>query len=586
MKKLISLVMVLCLVLCMFAGCGGSDSTVTSSQSETESVSAEAPASETATTDPVEVPSTVEEEEVEQLEQALAISELVIENPYSFPLVEEETVVTMWCDLIPPLFNAMPNGMSDNLVIQELQERTGITLEISSTAITSAGDTVSLMVASGDYPEIWSAFGSYYTGGIPEAIEQELIWDLAEYKENFPSYFTILDNYPAYGKNAYTDDGQVGVLNGIWTNPVVDVGLAVRQDYMDELGLDTPTTLDDFYEALTLMKSEFGATYYMNQDSSDPVNSFAQCFGVIGNATTSNSSTYAYYMAKNGEEVVFSPLADGFKDYLETMAKWYSEGLIYADFLSAPDSIPATDLLLGGSIGVTYYNTASYTTLMAQVDEGSSFKLTPVEVPVNVETGEAGHLGRQVDYTSPKGYSLSTALEPGSDKFDAVCAMLDYLYTDEGSELFNYGVENETFTYGENGEHVWTDLMVNNPDGLAYSWCLSRYTFGAGSFRIDSSRTLANYGDEEMHLIEVWNNGAVDTRDVLTTALSLNSDEATEFSAAFSDIRTYVQQNILAFITGTRAIDEYDSFVSDIEGMGIDTCTGILQDALDRYNQR
>ena len=595
MKKLFAMLLAASMLLCLFGGCGEGASTVSVASEPAASETQAAPESAPElTSEMAEVPeasgleeSIVEEVpgEMTQAQQLESMQNLVIENPYSFPLVDSETTVTMWCDLIPPLFNAMPNGMSDNMVLQELQNRTGITLDITSTAITGAADAVSLQVASGDYPEIWSGFGSYYTGGIPEAIEQEIILDLAEYKENFPSYFEILDTYPIYGKNAYTDDGNVGVLSGIWTNPVVDVGLTVRQDYLDELGLDVPTTLDDFYEALTAMKDKYGAYYYMNQDSSDPVNSFAQCFGVVGNA--SSSSTYAYYMAKDGEEVVFSPMEDGFKDYLETMAKWYSEGLIYADFLSAPDAVPATDLLLGGNIGVTYYNAASYTTLMSQVEEGSSFKLTPVEPPVNVETGEPGHLGRLVDYVSIKGYSLSTALEPGTEKFDAVCSMLDYLYTNEGSELMNYGVEDVTFTYDENGDHVWTDLMVNNPDGLAYSWCISRYTFGAGSFRIDSTRTLANYGDEEMHLIEVWNDGESDTRDVLPTGgLSLTSDEASDYAAAFSDIRTHVQQNILSFITGGRPISEYDQFREEIQNMGIDDCTQILQDALDRYNQR
>ena len=596
MKKLFAILLAATMLTCMLGGCGKAAASVsdsgTASKTETTAESQDsAPAATAAAEQPAEA-SNPEESAVEkvpgemtQAEQLESMQNLVIENPYTFPLVDTDTTVTMWCDLIPPLFNAMPNGMSDNMVLQELQKRTGITLDITSTAITGAADAVSLQVASGDYPEIWSGFGSYYTGGISEAIEQEIILDLAEYKENFSSYFEILDNYPIYGKNAYTDDGNVGVLNGIWTNPVVDVGLAVRQDYLDELGLDVPTTLDDFYEALTAMKDKYGAYYYMNQDSSDPVNSFAQCFGVVGNA--GSSSTYAYYMAKNGEEVVFSPLEDGFKDYLETMAKWYSEGLIYTDFLSAPDAVPGSDLLLSGDIGVTYYNAASYTTLMGQVEAGSSFKLTPVEPPVNVETGEPGHLGRLVDYVSPKGYSLSTALEPGSETFDAVCSMLDYLYTNEGSELMNYGMEDVTFTYDADGNHVWTDLMVNNPDGLAYSWCISRYTFGAGSFRIDSSRTLANYGDEEMHLIEVWNNGECDTRDVLpSSGLSLTSDEAAAYSAGFSDIRTHAQQNILAFITGTRSIDEYDTFVEELESMNVDECTQILQDALDRYNQR
>ena len=596
MKKLFAILLAAAMLICMLGGCGGtaasvSDSGTASKAETTAETQNSAPAANAAAEQPAEASnpeeSAVEEAhgEMSQAEQLESMQNLVIENPYTFPLVDTDTTVTMWCDLIPPLFNAMPNGMADNMVLQELQKRTGITLDITSTAITGAADAVSLQVASGDYPEIWSGFGSYYTGGISEAIEQEIILDLAEYKENFPSFFEILDNYPIYGKNAYTDDGNVGVLNGIWTNPVVDVGLAVRQDYLDELGLDVPTTLDDFYEALTAMKDKYDAYYYMNQDSSDPVNSFAQCFGVVGNA--GSSSTYAYYMAKNGEEVVFSPLEDGFKDYLDTMAKWYSEGLIYSDFLSAPDAIPDSDLLLNGDIGVTYYNAASYTTLMSQVEAGSSFKLTPVEPPVNVETGEPGHLGRLVDYVSPKGYSLSTALEPGSEKFEAVCAMLDYLYTNEGSELMNYGMEDVTFTYDADGNHVWTDLMVNNPDGLAYSWCISRYTFGAGSYRIDSSRTLANYGDEEMHLIEVWNDGESDTRDVLpSSGLSLTSDEAAAYSAGFSDIRTHVQQNILAFITGTRSIDEYDTFVEELESMNVDECTQILQDALDRYNQR
>ena len=348
--------------------------------------------------------------------------------------------------------------------------------------------------------------------------------------------------------------------------------------------MDVPTTLDGFYELLTIFHDQYGATYFMNQNSSDPVNSFAQCFGVIGNA--SDSTTYAYYMAKDGTDVAFSPLEDGFRDYLSTMAQWYSEGLIYEDFLSASDSIPETDILLDGQIGITYYSVPNYTTLMGQVAEGDTFDLLPVEVPVNVETGEAVHLGRQAEYTSAKGFSLSTNLDDDSEEFSVACKLLDYLYTDEGSELCNYGVEDITFTYGDNGEHVWTDLMLNNPNGLAYSWCLNCYTIGAGSFRIDSSRTMNNYGESELNMIETWNNTENDASEMIPTALSLTPEESAAYSATFSDIRTHVQQSILEFITGSKSMEEYDSFVGEIQSMGIDECTQILQDALDRYNQR
>lgn len=512
----------------------------------------------------------------------MALKDLVIDNSHTFPLTDSELTLTMWCDLIPPLFNHMPNGMADNLVYQTLQERSGVSLDITSTAITAASDQVSLIIASGDFPNIWSGFGTYYTNGLEEAVEEELIHDLADYKEEFPAFFTIIDGYDAYGRNAYTDSGVVGVLNGIWTSPTIDTGLTIRKDWFEALDMEIPTTLEDFHTLLTAFRDQYGATYFMNQTSSDPVNSFAQCFGVVGNANV--NTTYAYFMAKDGQQVAFSPVEENFRDYLETMQTWYGEGLIYEDFANYSDNIPDAGMLLNGDIGVTYYSVANYTTLMEQVTD--SFALMAVDVPVNVETGEPAHLGRQVEYTSGKGFSLSTSLTPGSEEFQAACAMLDYLYTDEGSELCNYGVEGETFTYGPDGEHVWTDLMLNNPNGLAYSWCLNCYTLGAGSFRIDSTRTMNNYGEGELSLMEVWNNSANDATDCLPTSLSLTSDESAEFSATFSDINTYVQTNILSFITGAKPMDEFDQFVADIENMGVDRCIEILQDALDRYNQR
>ena len=265
MRRILALIAVLCMCVTLLAGCGERE---TSSLPAPETTSAAGESTQTQTTSPSETiaDSILETSPTEDMasaeeEQIASLENATIKNPYTFPLVEEATTVTMWCDLIPPLFNYMPNGMADNLVLQELQSLTGITLEITSTAITSASDTVSLMIASGAFPEIWSGFGTYYAGSISEAIEEELLLDLAEYKAYFPSFFQIIDTYDTYGKNAYTDNANIGVLNGIWTNPKLDVGLTLRKDYLDELGLDIPTTLDGFYQALTLMNENYGATY-------------------------------------------------------------------------------------------------------------------------------------------------------------------------------------------------------------------------------------------------------------------------------------------------------------------------------------
>ncbi len=165
-KRLSALLSAL-LVLGLLAGCGNTAAASAASAASSEPAQAAAPETaqpippaeassaqeaEASWVDPV--PAELDASQAQQLEE---MQNLHIENPYTFPLTDEDMTVTMWCDLIPPLFNAMPNGMSDNLAIQELQKRTGITLDITSTAITSAADTVSLLVASGDFPEIWSA---------------------------------------------------------------------------------------------------------------------------------------------------------------------------------------------------------------------------------------------------------------------------------------------------------------------------------------------------------------------------------------------------------------------------------------------
>lgn len=138
MKKMFAMILAVSMLACLFSGCGdGAASTSAASTASTEvqdSAPAATPAAEQSAEASNQEGSLAEQQpgEMTQDEQLESMQNLVIENPYTFPLVDTETTVTMWCDLIPPLFNAMPNGMSDNMVLQELQKRTGITLDITA----------------------------------------------------------------------------------------------------------------------------------------------------------------------------------------------------------------------------------------------------------------------------------------------------------------------------------------------------------------------------------------------------------------------------------------------------------------------
>ncbi|WKL04141.1 hypothetical protein Q0F98_13620 [Paenibacillus amylolyticus] len=51
---------------------------------------------------------------------------------------------------------------------------------------------------------------------------------------------------------------------------------------------------------------------------------------------------------------------------------------------------------------------------------------------------------------------------------------MDYNYSEEGSDLFNFGIENDS--YVREGEGVkFTDTIINNPNGLTYDQALASY---------------------------------------------------------------------------------------------------------------
>ena len=64
------------------------------------------------------------------------------------------------------------------------------------------------------------------------------------------------------------------------------------------------------------------------------------------------------------------------------------------------------------------------------------------------------------------------------------------------------------------------------------------------------------------------------------------SEESYEFNSAYNDISTFLDENILKFLTGAKSFDEYDAFVDRLYGFGIENCIDLYQAAYDRYLEK
>ena len=66
----------------------------------------------------------------------------------------------------------------------------------------------------------------------------------------------------------------------------------------------------------------------------------------------------------------------------------------------------------------------------------------------------------------------------------------------------------------------------------------------------------------------------------------MTAEEGSRFNSSYIDIQTFVQENTVKFITGSKPLAEFDAFVDGIKAMDIEGCVALKQAALDRYNAR
>ena len=65
--------------------------------------------------------------------------------------------------------------------------------------------------------------------------------------------------------------------------------------------------------------------------------------------------------------------------------------------------------------------------------------------------------------------------------------------------------------------------------------------------------------------------------------LTPNPDDNEEASALDTEIRTYVEENTMKFVNGTRPIGEFDKFVDTLKKMNVERYIEIYQNAYNNY---
>lgn len=510
------------------------------------------------------------------------------ETVYSLlPIVDEAVYYSLWTGIPPYMAGLIEDPAVQMSFYKEVGARTNIFFEFDCVASEAESERFFIMMASDEYPDIINIdMAAYYTTGGDGAIEDGVSVDLTSLVYEYaPEYVKVIESNPDILYELKTDNGAMVSFALVYKEVGMEStsGMLIRQDWMDELGLESPSTYDEFYNVIKAINVAYGASILIDSAGGDT--SLSAGHGVsVTFQMKMNSWAYPFYVVDG--EVRFGFAEPGFYDYIEMVSTWYKEGLIHPEWYDEAKKLQWGNYsaVLDDSLSVVIGVPTSISSMLSLAEEGSSMKFSAVGGLQKEKTDEKLHVGA-VSPAAVKSYGSSVTTSC-KDPVPFV-KLINYLCTDEGSMLYNFGVENEAYTLDENGNPQWTELVTNDPD-IPFNMASEIYASGvsgvigmrAGVY--DYSKNFFGFGAEEQEILDVMLN-IYDYAWNYPSAAAMNATEEAAFNGIMSDLNTYMQESLLPFVTGAKAISEIEDFVNHLYTMGIEDAIAIKQSAYNRY---
>ncbi len=488
-----------------------------------------------------------------------------------------DTTIKWWTPNWAPNYLTSYNDLE---CFKKAGEKVGVKIDFINVTTQDAPEQFNLLAASGNLPDV-IGYNLAWVGGATKAIKDGVVIDLKDYitKDKMPNLTKLLEKNETYRKLIKNYDGSVSTFPEFKENTYTNAffGPTIRKDWLDKLGLETPETIEDWYNVLKAFKT--GDPNGNGKADEIPFAADKEIF--FSYLASTYGVTFDFCKNEKGE-VVYGPIQPEFKEFLTEMNKWYKEGLIDPEFASLTrTNVDAriTNSTSGAYVGYIGSQLGNYLSAL----DGTDAKLIGVQWPSKEEGGK--HYGGMRELIDMAG-SAGTAITTANKKIDKTIELIDYCYSKEGSDLFNWGIEGKTYSK-ENGEYKFLDSVINNPEkkdpvGVLAKYCLPIYSSGARVMSSDAYMQVGMGRDEQRAAADEWS--SCDTSLFLPT-LPFTTDEQDTISDVMGDAKTYYTDMFVKFVMGVEPISNFDKFAANIEKMGIDKVLKCYKAAYERYEK-
>ena len=452
----------------------------------------------------------------------------------------------------------------DWYVLDLINEYTNVNFDVTSVDTEGFAEKLNLTMASGELPDMIYLIGN---SAVQQYGPQGAFVNILDYIDQMPNFKAWYEENTQYALNFMSADGALYQFPEQGVDETNRRGWLYRADVFEELGLEVPTNQDEFYDVLVKLKEAYPDSYPLAfrsfAGSLTQLNMIAPSWGTTFMDTDDNR--FLGYDYETGEWT-FGPTSDEFKEMLQFYNKLYEEGLLLPNFLTI-DTKGWQDVIANGDSFITIDYLSRIDFFNSSMRESDpDFTMAYMAPPSFGENGV-----NKFAYSAKGVYGFVVSSQ--TKHLDEVLAYIDWMYSDEGKELLTWGRPGELYEEAADGTRTWKEFAaaadMKKATGLETNGFYQLYDFGG---------ELATFTEECRAATEEARKYDLAQQPIL----SYNEEEQEIVNTIGLNIQTHVNEQISKFMLGERSFDEWDSYVAEVEALGLDQLKAVHESSYAR----
>jgi putative aldouronate transport system substrate-binding protein len=481
---------------------------------------------------------------------------------------------------------ATSKPIADMKVVKDVQDISGVKLNVIEIADDGFDEKRNLMIASGDLPDIFME--GIGTKEIINYKDQGIFIPVTKLIDNYmPNLKKILDTHPEYKAAMVAPDGE------IWGFPYIEEMfglvcnqgiLSINKDWLDKLGLKMPTTIDEFKQCLIAfrdgdpngngLKDEIPFLFRIGESKIGAWRnnqSIGQFFGCWGQADTGDR-----LFVKDGK-IISTATTDAYKEGLKWFNGLWNEGLL--DPAMALNDEPGYRAKL---------NTEDVT--VGAVMHFSIVDVIPKDrraqyVAVPYLKGPGGEFGCK-DNISEMHQVVNAAITTACEHPEIAASLIDLFYDPQRSVESNWGAIGEYYQIDDKGVMQWVDKL---PEGFDTYNALRTYTTPTRPAIVlkEYYDTVVAYPEDAGDLYnDMRTVGFVDKHlqdPIVPPNMWYDPADQEEMNLIAPQIYNLIDNYNATAITDGNVDQTWDAYMQSLKDAGLDRYLEIVQKTYDAY---